>query len=115
MDFEIGDEVIYNPSLAQLPPINKRPWDLGKIRDIKNGYIHFESYHWGPNEIHRIIPGSISYSTRSPKYIKTIYSLVLKQIKEAFLRRKTKLVKNIYPTLRKELIMKVFRNERLCL
>jgi hypothetical protein len=115
MNFEVGDEVIYNPSLTPLPPINKRPWDLGRIKDIKNGYIHFESYYWGPNDIHRISPESFSYSTRSPKYVRTLYALVIKQINEAFLRRKTKLVKNIYPFLKRELIMKVFINESLCL
>jgi hypothetical protein len=39
MKFEVGDEVIYNPSFSPLPPIENRPWDLGLVRDIKNGYI----------------------------------------------------------------------------
>jgi hypothetical protein len=113
MNFEVGDEVIYNPSLAPLPPINKRPWDLGKIRDIQNGYIHFESYYWGPNDIHRISPAAMSYSSRSPKYIRSVYSNTIKDIKEAFLQRKTRIVKKLYPHLKKELIMTALRNERL--
>jgi hypothetical protein len=112
MNFEVGDEVIYNPSVSPLPPINKRPWDLGKIRKIKNGYIYFESYYWGPNDIHKICPDSMSYSPSSPKYIRSVYKKTLISINEAFLQRKTRLQKNKYPLLKEELIMSVFRNPR---
>jgi hypothetical protein len=109
MIFEVGDEVIYNPNISPLPHIKERPWDLGKVRKIKNGYIYFESYHWGPNEIHRICPDAMSYSPSSPKYIR---SETLKSINDAFLQRKTRLQKNKYPLLKEELIMSVFRNLR---
>jgi len=113
MNFEVGDEVIYNPSVSPLPPINKRPWDLGKIRKIKNGYIHFESYCWGPKDIHRICPEAFSYSTRSPKYIRSVYTNAIKDIKEAFLQRKTRIIKKLFVYLEEELIRTIFRNERL--
>lgn len=112
MNFEVGDEVIYNSSHTPLPPIEKRPWDLGIIKDIKNGYIHFESYHWGPGDIHRILPESMSHSPRSPKYIRVIYNIIIMCINEAFLQRKTRLQKKKYPLLKEELIMSVFRNLR---
>ena len=112
MNFEVGDEVIYNPSCSPLPPIENHPWDLGLVRDIKNGYIHFQSYRWGPTEIHRIKPAAFSYSKRSPKYIRSIYALLLSEVKEGFLQRKTRIVKNTYPYFEKELIMTVFRNYR---
>ena len=113
MNFEVGDEVVYNPSVSPLPPIENRPWDLGKIRKIKNGYIHFESYHWGPKEIHRISPEAFSYSTNSPKYIRSVYKNAINDINEAFLQRKTRLQQNKYSLLKNELIMSVFRNLRM--
>ena len=110
MNFEVGDEVVYNPNISPLPHIKERPWDLGKVRKIKNGYIYFESYHWGPNEIHRIGPDSMSHSQSSPKYIRSVYKKVLKSINDAFLQRKTRLQQNKHSLLKEELIMSVFRN-----
>ena len=112
MNFEVGDEVIYNPSVSPLPPIENRPWDLGKIRKIKNGYIHFESYYWGPKEIHRISPEAFSYSKSSSKYIRSVYKNAIKDINEGFLLRKTRLQQNKYSLLKNELIMSVFRKPR---
>ena len=111
MNFEVGDEVIYNPSVSPLPPIENRPWDLGKIRKIKTGYLYFESYS-NPKEIRRIKPEAFSYSKSSPKYIRSVYALLIKDIHEGFLQRKTRIVKNLYLQLEKELIKAVFKNER---
>ena len=37
--FELGDEVIYMPTIDPLPPYNERPWDIGTVTGIQNGYV----------------------------------------------------------------------------
>jgi hypothetical protein len=38
--FEIGNRVVYNPSIPNLKPNTERPRDVGVITDIDNKYLH---------------------------------------------------------------------------
>ena len=40
--FEPGDEVVYNPCMESLPPISKRPWDIGIIIEVDDHYANVQ-------------------------------------------------------------------------
>jgi hypothetical protein len=43
--FEIGDRVVYNPTMINLPPMQDRPWDHGVIiaMDAHYATVRFDS------------------------------------------------------------------------
>ena len=94
MNFELGDEVVYNPNIPDLPPANLRPCDWGKIMNISNGYIHLKFTRFG--SIHRILPSSVSHSPRSPKYFRSVLADTIRNIPVAALNKKMRKFKNIY-------------------
>jgi len=37
--FKIGDKVVYNPSMKNLPIPDERPWDIGIVIGLTTSYI----------------------------------------------------------------------------
>ena len=109
MNFEIGDEVIYNPSVPDLPPANQRPRDWGRIVNISNGYLHI---HFDvSNYRDRIRPAAITYSPKSPKYFRNAYGAIVASIPEANINFKIQNYKKTYQKALYDLIHVVFSKE----
>jgi hypothetical protein len=65
MAFQIGDNVVYNPIMENLPPAKDRPWDHGVIIAMEEDYaiVRFNNSnieyrilfigisHWSPQPI----------------------------------------------------------------
>jgi hypothetical protein len=101
MDFEIGDEVVYNPSYPDLDPAEIRRNDWGIITNISNGYIYFKFYNYG---FHRILPNAFTHSPRSPKYYRNIYRSIVEDIPAATFNHKLKACKNMYKHVHQEVV-----------
>ena len=107
MNFEVGDEIVYNPFIANLPKAELRVRDWGFIDKISNGYIHMKFYsHDGPPMA--ILPLAITHSPCSPKYIRNIYALVLKSIHDEAINKKIRKYKNTYTYVLEDLIKRSF-------
>ena len=101
MNFEVGDELVYNASIADLPPAIQRQGDWGRVTKISNGYIHFR-FNYGHTA--RILPGSFTYSPRSPKYIKMQHQNVLLELPRAFTAINAKRIKKTYQTVLRDVV-----------
>jgi hypothetical protein len=79
MEFEIGDEVVYNPYGISLRHAHKRMYEWGKITQITDNYIYLKFYglSFAPHKIHY---SKISHSPYSLKHHKSKYLLVMKEI-----------------------------------
>jgi len=93
MDFEVGDELVYNPSCPDLPPASQRLRDWGRVNKISNGYIHFRFYCGHSSSI---LPDAFSYSPNSPKYFRSLYKNVLTELPLGFSKKNLQRYKNIY-------------------
>ena len=109
MNFELGDEVVYNPNMPDLPPANQRPRDWGRIVDISNGYLviqfHVRNYR------DRIRPAAITYSPKSPKYLRNVYGEIITSIPDAMNNFKIQNYKKTYQKALYDLIHVVFSKE----
>ena len=63
-NFQIGDNVIYNPDINPLPPAKDRPWDHGVIiaMDEKYATVRFNK----SNSEYQILFWGISYYIPEP-------------------------------------------------
>jgi hypothetical protein len=94
MNFEIGDEVIYNPTYPNLPHANQRPRDWGKIVNISNGYlfVHFNTHDYRA----KIRPAAFTYSPKSHKYFRNAYGAIVASIPDANINFKIQNYKKTY-------------------
>lgn len=95
MNFEVDDEVVYNPCLPDLEPAAQRPGDWGTIVKISNSYIYFRRYCW-MHDISKILMPSMSHSPRSPKYFRNIYAQVISDLPTAALEAKDRKYRKNY-------------------
>jgi hypothetical protein len=109
MNFEIGDEVVYNPSIPNLPPAHHRPRDWGKIVKKTNGYliIKFNTHDYRS----KILPAAFTHSPRSPKYFRNTYGTIISVIPDATINFKMKIYKKTYQKALYDLIHVVFSKE----
>jgi hypothetical protein len=108
MNFEIGDEVVYNPSCPNLPPANERPRDWGKIVNKTNGYL-IVKFNYGYKS--KILPSAFKHSPRSPKYFRNTYGGIISVIPDATINFKMKNYKKTYKKALYDLIHRVFSKE----
>jgi len=109
MNFEVGDEVVYNPSVPNLLPANMRQRDWGKIVKKSNGYliVKFNSHDYKS----KILPEAFTHSPQSPKYFRNIYTELVSVIPEATINFKIQNYKKNYQKALYDLIHVVFSNE----
>jgi hypothetical protein len=81
MDFDIGDEIVYTCSIANIPRPLQRESDWGYITGFNGDYIIIKFNTSG--SVHRILPDAISHHPHSPKYIKQLFRSCLPAIKAA--------------------------------
>jgi len=75
--FEPGDEVVYMPTIPDLPPVSERPWDIGRVISIEGIYVNVKF----PDEyIALILPFGLQHHPLSPKAIRQRMAAVLSQI-----------------------------------
>lgn len=110
MDFDIGDELVYYPSIDNLAPALYRTRDWGYIADISNGYIHFKFYD---SSVHKILPFALKHSPHSPKYFRNIFAEVILNINSAAISKKLQMYKNNYSRTLHELVQQVIKKQCL--
>lgn len=109
MNFEIGDEVVYNPSVPNLPPANMRPRDWGKIVRKSNGYliVKFNDTDYRS----KILPAAFTHSPRSPKYFRNLYKDLVSVIPDATINFKVQNYKKTYQKALYDLIHYVYAKD----
>lgn len=75
--FEPGDEVVYMPNCSDLPLITKRPWDVGTVVSIEDGYVNVKFL---TEYTAMILPFGLQHHPLSPKTIRQRMAAVLQQI-----------------------------------
>lgn len=79
-DFEIGDEVVYNPQITPLPSARERKRDWGTVVYIDNNYIHIKHCDDGCcRGIHKVLPEAVSHFPRSWEQIKKRHKKMFSQ------------------------------------
>ena len=85
-DFEIGDEVVYNPQITPLPSARERKRDWGTVVYTDNYYIHIKRCGDGCNSlIQKVLPEAVSHFPRweqIKKRHKKMFSQALFSLKE---------------------------------
>ena len=90
MDFEIGDLVVYTPSIRGLESYKRRRRDYGIVCGLKNDYVIFQFTN--SNSKYDILKAAISHAPYSPKAIKAAFRPCLQQIKELVSAREARRV-----------------------
>ena len=78
-DFEIGDEVVYNPQITPLPSARERKRDQGIVVYIDNNYIHIKHCDGCDSWIHKVLPEGVSHFPRSLEQIKKRHKKMFSQ------------------------------------
>ena len=68
-DFEIGDEVVYNPNIVPLPKAKERPRDWGRVVKI-DSHVHIKTSSDSDIELRVVLPYAVSHFPRSWENIK---------------------------------------------
>jgi len=76
-DFEIGDEVVYNPQITPLPSARERKRDHGIVVYIDNNYIHIKHYDDRGTWTQKVLPEAVSHFPRSLEQIKKRHKKML--------------------------------------
>lgn len=75
--FEPGDEVVYNPCMESLPPISKRPWDIGFVIEADD---HYAKVQFMGKHVSQILFMGLTHHPLSRKAHKQRLSLVIPEI-----------------------------------
>jgi len=78
-DFEIGDEVVYNPQITPLPNARERKRDQGIVLYIDNNYIHIKHYDDRRTWTQKVLPEAVSHFPRSWEQIKKRHKKMFSQ------------------------------------
>jgi hypothetical protein len=76
-DFEIGDEVVYNPNIVDLPPAKARPHDCGRVTYI-DSHIHIKIYD--SDSTLKVLPYAVKHFPRSWENIKRRHKKLLSKV-----------------------------------
>ena len=77
-EFEIGDLVVYNPTLTPLPPLRDRLEDVGVVRGIDDHYVHI--YFHSISYFAKILKWGVTHYPLSPKSIRLNMCAVLTDV-----------------------------------
>jgi len=58
IDFQLGDRVVYNPNMADLLPVEERPYDHGTVIAIDENYITVKFDH--PEYVGQLLPWGVA-------------------------------------------------------
>jgi hypothetical protein len=75
-DFEIGDEVVYNPNIVPLPKAKERPRDCGRVVKI-DSHVHIKI---SSDTTLRVLPYAVSHFPRSWENIKRRHKKLLSKV-----------------------------------
>ena len=76
--FEVGDQVVYMPSMPDLPPVSQRPWDIGTVIGIEGLYVRVKFANVYRSD--DILPFGLIHHPHSPKAIRQQMQAVLPEI-----------------------------------
>jgi len=76
--FEVGDQVVYMPSMPDLPPVSQRPWDIGIVVGIEGLYVRVKFVNEYRSD--DILPFGLIHHPHSPKAIRQQMQAVLPEI-----------------------------------
>ena len=77
-DFEIGDEVVYNPQ-KPVPSARERKRDWGTVVYTDNYYIHIKHCDGCHSWIQKVLPEAVSHFPRSWEQIKKRHKKMFSQ------------------------------------
>lgn len=78
-DFEISDEVVYNPQITPLPSAWERKRDQGIVVYIDNNYIHIKHCDGCGSWIQKVLPEAVSHFPISLEQIKKRHKKMFSQ------------------------------------
>lgn len=89
-EFEIGDLVVYNPTMTPLPPLIDRLEDIGVVRGVDDHYVHI--YFHSISYFAKILKWGVTHHPQSTKGIRLNMCAVLTDVVAAVEARVASLV-----------------------
>ena len=89
-EFEIGDLVVYNPTMIPLPPLIDRLEDIGVVRGVDDHYVHI--YFHSISYFAKILKWGVTHHPQSTKGIRLNMCAVLTDVVAAVEARVASLV-----------------------